>query len=109
MTKNKNDSYKKILNQARAPLGGFEKILSKLFHQPVIDLVFGFLEKSLFRITPMYLGFIAALVIGLLMLAVAYFYGYQVVSVTVLGPVFALGFVVGLVYEYVRSLVKQAR
>ncbi len=105
----KNTAYHKAIRQNRVHLSSHEKILSKLIHQRLVELILASLENSFFRILPMQFGFIAVTIIGVFSLIVAYFYGYQITSMTALGYVFALGFLVGVVYEYVRALVKQVK
>lgn len=91
---------KKALNKMRSQLSTFERIIS---------LVLTLLEKSFFRSTPMYFGFVTAIVVGTLILVTAYYFGYQIVSMTILGYVFAIGFIVGFIYEYIRSMAKQIK
>lgn len=100
---------KKTLNKIRLHLNVFEQIISRIIHNPIIAWIFIALEKFFFRSTPLYFGFVITIVTGVLMLAIAYFFGYQVTSLTVFGYIFALGFVIGFVYEYLRSLVKQVK
>lgn len=97
------------LNKIRFHLNTFEKIVSIIIHKPIMSLVLVSLEKSFFRTIPMYFGFVAAITAGILMLATAYFFGYQIISLTVLGYIFVLGFVMGFMYEYVRSMVRQIK
>ncbi len=102
-------NYRTTLAKAQHHLRADEKLLAKIIHQPVIYLILNTLERSLFRIIPMQFGLISSIVVGLLIISVAYFYGYQINSLTILGSVFVLGFVVGLVYEYVRTLVSPSK
>lgn len=102
-------NYRVTLAKAQQHLRSDEKVLAKILHQPVIYLVLHTLERSLFRIIPMQFGLIGSITVGLLVISVAYFYGYQINSLTILGSVFVLGFVVGLVYEYVRTLISTSK
>lgn len=100
-----NTHYRVTLAKAQQHLRADEKILAKILHQPVIYLILHTLERSLFRIIPMQFGLISSIIVGLLVISVAYFYGYQINSLTIMGSVFVLGFIIGLVYEYVRALI----
>ncbi len=101
-------AYHKAIRQNRVHLSTHEKLLSKVIHQRFVELVLACLERSFFRVLPMQFGFIAVTTIGSFSIFVSYFYGYQTTSLTALGYLFALGFLVGVVYEYVRAIVKQA-
>lgn len=108
MPKNKT-AYHKAIHKNRVHLSTFEQLASKIIHQRFVELVLKSLENTFFRIIPMQFGFMAITIIGVFSIVVAYFYGYQTTSLTSLGYVFALGFIVGLVYEYVRSIIKQVK
>lgn len=95
---------KNTLKKIRPHLNILEQKISGAIHQPFIETLLTSIEKGPFRIVPMCFGFGAAIVAGISMLATAYFFGYQTTSLTVLGYVFVLGFVIGFVYEYLRSL-----
>lgn len=100
---------KKTLDKIRPHLNTFEQIVSRIIHKPIINFILVVLKKSFFRTVPMYFGFVVAIAIVVLMLTIAYFFGYQVTSLTILGYVFVLGFIIGFVYEYVRSLVSKVK
>jgi hypothetical protein len=104
-----NTHYKKALNRAQQHMRADEKILAKIFHQPVVYLILNTLERSVFRIIPMQFGLISSVTVGLLIISVAYFYGYQINSLSVLGSVFVLGYIIGFVYEYVRVFIRQGK
>ena len=108
MSKN-NTAYHKVIHQNRVHLNLIERTASKLIHQKIVEVVLASLERTFFRIIPMQFGFIAVTTIGLFIVVVAYFYGYQTAGLTVLAYVFALGFIVGVVYEYVKTLIKQVK
>ncbi len=105
---NKND-YRTALAKAQQHLRADEKVLAKLLHQPIFYVILNTLERSIFRIIPMQFALISSITVGLLIISVAYFYGYRINSLSILGSVFALGFIVGLVYEYVRALISQTK
>lgn len=105
----KHTSYHNTIKQNRVHLNVFERIASIVLHYPLVDVILGSLDKTLFRIVPMQIGFIAVTIFGLLAVAVAYFYGYQTMSLTSLAYVYVLGFVVGFVFEYVRTFIRQAK
>ena len=108
MVKNKGD-YQVTIARAQAQLNTTERLLSKLLHIPAIDLVLHTLERSIFRIVPMQIALVATITVGLLIVSIAYFYGYHIASLNALGGVFILGFVVGVVYEYVSALIRQVK
>lgn len=103
----KNNDYKVTISKARAELKAHEQVISRLIHLPIISSLFTILEKTLFRQTPMQFGLVASVTMGLFLVSMSYLYGYQVSSLEVLVYIFGLGFIVGLVFEYVRSLLKQ--
>lgn len=102
-------TYRETIKKTRHDMSLIEGFASKILHQPVVALVLNTLEKTLFRIIPMQFGLVASIVIGALTIFVAYSYGYQLVSLSVLGYVFVLGYIVGLVFEYVSSMVSQSK
>ncbi|MEK7621330.1 MAG: hypothetical protein AAB395_03165 [Patescibacteria group bacterium] len=106
MAKNSND-YKVTMKKARAELNAYERLIGKFIHLAPVSLVIGILEKTLFRQTPMQFGLVASVTMGLFLVSMSYLYGYQISSLEVLVYIFGLGFIVGLVFEYVRSLLKQ--
>ena len=108
MVKNKDD-YQVTIATAQSRLSATDRLLSKLLHTHAINLVLHALERSLFRIVPMQIALVATVTVGLLIVCVAYFYGYHIASLNVLGGVFILGFIVGAVYEYVRALIRQVK
>lgn len=108
MVKNKDD-YQVTIATARSRLSTPDRLLSKLLHIPAIDLVLRTLERSIFRIVPMQIALVTTITAGLLIVCIAYFYGYHIASLNVLGSVFILGFIVGAVYEYVRALIRQVK
>lgn len=105
----KHASYQKAIRQNRVHLNTVERMISTILHYPLIDTILETLERTVFRILPMQIGFIAVTIFGLLAVAVAYFYGYQTMSLTSLSYVFVLGFIVGVVFEYVRSIIQQPK
>lgn len=105
----RKQEYKKVIREVRGQLSSIEKACSSVIHQPVLGTALHALENTFFRIIPMQFGFTASIAVGALMLCIAYFFGYQIVSLSVLGYVFVLGFAVGYVYEIIKSLIKQTK
>lgn len=103
----KDTDYKVTIRKARAELNMHEQLISRFIHMPVIPSVLNILEKTLFRQIPMQFGLMASVTIGLFLVGISYLYGYQILSLEVLVYIFGLGFMVGLVFEYVRSLLRQ--
>lgn len=101
--------YRETIKNTRRDMSFIEGLASKVLHQPVVALILNILEKTLFRIIPMQFGLVAAIIIGTLTIFVAYSYGYQLVSLSFLGYVFVLGYTVGLVFQFVSSLVSQSK
>lgn len=102
-------TYREAIKNTRRDMGFIEGFASKVLHQPVVALTLNALEKTLFRIVPMQFGLVASIAIGALTIFVAYSYGYQLVSLSVLGYVFVLGYTVGLVFQYVSSIISQSK
>ncbi len=102
-------TYSETIKNTRRDMSFIEGLASKVLHYPIVALTLDTLEKTLFRIVPMQFGLMASIVIGALTIFVAYSYGYQLVSLSVLGYVFVLGYTVGLVFQYVSSLISQSK
>lgn len=103
----KSNDYNATIKKARVELNIYEQLISRFIHMPVISSILSILEKTLFRQTPMQFGLVASVTMGLFLVSMSYLYGYQVSSLEVLVYIFGLGFIVGLVFEYVRSLLGQ--
>ncbi|MDO8336564.1 MAG: hypothetical protein Q7T74_07375 [Candidatus Saccharibacteria bacterium] len=108
MSSNKKH-YKITVAKAQSEMTNVEKYTSKIVHIPIVNVVLNNLERSVFRIIPMQFALVTTVTVGLLMISIAYFYGYQTSSLTTLGSVFILSFIVGILYDYVRSLIKQVK
>ncbi len=108
MTKEK-DAYQATITSAQARLTTAERVASKVLRIPVIDLVLRNLERSIFRTIPLQFGLIASITVGMLLYGIAYFYGYKINGMSILFNVFILGFIVGVVYEYVRTMIRQTK
>jgi hypothetical protein len=106
---NKKTAYQDTLSKAQSHLNKYERFLANILHNRLVYLVLDTLERSLFRIIPLQFALISSVTVGLLIIAQAYFYGYQIKSLSSLGAVFILGMIVGLIYEYVRTFIKQAK
>lgn len=103
----KNSDYQKTIADARSHLSLSLQFLSRVFHVKVFDILLRILEKSLFRIVPTLIGLTAAISVGIFIVCLCYFFGYQVISMSILWYVLALGYIIGIVFEYIRILITQ--
>jgi len=108
MTKNKS-AYQVMIIDAQARLTGPEKLVSKILHSAAVDLVLRNLDRTLFRIVPLQFGLVASVTVGILMIGIAYFYGYKINSLSMIFNVFILGYILGALYEYVHTMIRQVK
>lgn len=101
-----NNSYKKVMRETQLELPSFEKKISRVLHQPTVQSLLTALAHSFFHTTGLLFGAAASLLVGLISLGIAVTFNYQIVSFHFLSYVFVIGFVVGLIYQYLKKLGK---
>lgn len=100
-------SYGTMIRHIQRQLRPAERRMSRFIHQNQIERMSNFLEKSIFRMTPLFIASSISLVVGVAAFLLAFIFNYQIISFNFLGPVFLLGFIIGATYEYIHSLWKR--
>lgn len=106
MTKRETQMYQKAVHTAQAELSPTERSIARLLHMRPAWKIMGLLESTLFRSTPMLIGYTLALTGGLLALGTAYAFNYHIESLQVLFVLFVFGYFVGIIVDYLRLLLR---
>lgn len=99
-----NNSYKKVLHETQLELPSFEKKISRVLHQPIVQSLLTAFGHSFFDATALLFGAVASLMVAIISIGIAVTFNYRVVSFYFLSYVFVIGFVVGLIYQYLKKL-----
>ncbi len=105
----KHMNSQKILAKIDQDLSPTEKIFIRIFHHRVISTILDSLAIFPLRETPLLFGLLSSIIIGIGMISTAHVFAYGVASLQILIPVFLLGYLVGLIYEYLTALLRQSR
>src|SRR6476661_806153 len=100
-------TYRKAIRQVQTELSPPERALSKLIHSRPIWHISQLCELVLLRFTPLFIGYSVALVCGLLFIGLAVVFNYSIHSLHILFLLFIVGYLVGIVVDYITVLSKQ--
>lgn len=103
----KKDPYNAALKDIRKQMPRHMQIISIVLHYPITEVILQTLEKTFFRLVPSIFGITTAVTVSLFMLSIGYYYGYTIVSISTAAYAYILGYIVGIVFEYIKSLVRQ--
>ncbi len=107
MTKQVHKVYSNLLDETRRKhLSPLEAFFSKVIHSRLGSIFATICEETIFRPTPLIIGLTVSIVGGLMLLGFAIIFGYTISSLESLGFFFGLGFVIGIIYEYLRFITK---
>lgn len=103
-TAQKNDSYKRTMKRVQSELPISERMFSIVIHNKTIEKTSEVIGNSFARPNSILYGAFAAFIITLITYSVARFIGYQLSgSETIIA--FCIGWLVGLIIDYIRTLV----
>lgn len=107
MRKTTSSTYKKILLRSQRELPPWQQKFSRLIHAPLMRSFSSLLTSVFFRSNPLLIASLIALLGGFVAFVVASVFNYQVVSFSFLLRLFGLGFIIGLIFEYLKNLGKR--
>ncbi len=99
--------HKKVFRKSEHPKPFFVRIVVRLYEIPPVHMVAELCEHTFFR--PVALLIAASITFGVTLFAIllANFFGYTIISFDGIIPVFALGYMIGLLKEYIHFMLKQ--
>ena len=103
----KKDPYNSAQKHIRKQMPRHLQIINIVLHYPVLEVILQTSEKTFFRLIPSIFGITTAVTVSLFMLSIGYYYGYTIVSISTASYAYILGYIVGLIFEYIKSLVRQ--
>lgn len=96
-------AYKQTMQQIRAEMSAPARTFSKVIHNPFIERSSEVIGGTLARPNAILAGSTTALVLVILTYIIARTFGYQLSGFETIGS-FLLGWVLGLIYDYVRVM-----
>ena len=102
--KEKAASFKKHMKQVQAELPAPERAFSKLIHNPVVEKTSEFIGATIARPNAILSGAIVAFVLVLAVYLIAKNLGYVLSGFETIGA-FIVGWVIGILYDYLRVLI----
>ncbi len=97
-------TYLKAVKEVQSELSYFGRTLSRLIHSRLLWKPLEWSEVTIVRFTPMMVGYIVALLFGCIFITFATIFNYYLVSLHVLFLVFIVGYIIGLVVDYIKLL-----
>ena len=85
------------------------KVSRRVIHTPLIWHASELLDKTLLRTIPFLFGSFLALITLVLFLTISYVFGYHIISLESFGVIFLLGFLIGIIYEYLSLLLRSTK
>lgn len=102
--KQKNESYKRTIKQVQKELPVGSRTFSKIVHNRFVEKASEALGATIARPNSMLAGAISAFIITLVVYTIAKKSGYALSGFETIGA-FILGWVIGIIYDYVRTLI----
>jgi len=97
-------SYKKTMRETQAQMKPAERSFSKVIHNPAVEKTSEALGSTVARPNAILAGSLSAFLLGLGIYLTAQYYGYPL-SGTEMIAAFILGWVVGLLFDYLRIMI----
>lgn len=102
--KHKNESYKKTIKQVQKELPLGSRIFSKITHNSFIEKTSDIAGNTIARPNAILSGAMVAFFLTLITYTIAKKYGYPLSGFETIGA-FVFGWVIGIIYDYVRILI----
>lgn len=102
--KQRNESYKKIINQTQKELPASNRLLSKLAHNKLIEKFGDIIGCTIARPNAMLAGSIVSFALTLLTYITAKKIGYALSGFETIAA-FITGWIIGIIYDYLRILI----
>ena len=85
------------------------KVSRRVIHAPLVWHISELLDRTLLRTIPFLFGSFLALITLVLFITISYVFGYHIISLESFGVIFLLGFLIGIIYEYLALLLRTTR
>ena len=105
---NKEASFKRTMEDVQHELSGPSRTFSKAIHNKAIEATSDALGRTLMRPSAVLAGSLMALVLTFALYMIAKFYGYPLSGFETIGA-FAAGWILGFVYDFLRTLLTGKR
>ncbi len=106
--KQRKSSYKKTMDQVQSELSAPSRAFSKVIHNPAVEKTSDAIGGTIARPNALLAGAITATFLSLAVYLVARYYGYPLSqSESIIA--FALGWALGIIYDYSRLMVRGRR
>jgi hypothetical protein len=102
--KQKAVSYKRTMKQVQSEMTPASRAFSKVIHSPVVEKTSEVIGGTIARPNAILAGAVFAFIATLLTYSISKYYGYVLSGFETIGA-FAVGWVVGIVYDYLRLLI----
>ena len=99
----RKSAYTATMRRIRGDMSSSAKAFSKFIHVPIVEKSSEIIGGTLARPNAVLAGSTSALIVVLALYVVARTYGYRLSGFETIGA-FALGWVIGLIYDYVRVM-----
>ncbi|MFZ1257965.1 MAG: hypothetical protein WAQ25_00665 [Candidatus Saccharimonas sp.] len=96
-------SYNATMKEVRSQMSRPSQVFSTIIHNPVVEKVSDAVGSTIARPNAILSGSVAAFVVTLVIYLVARYYGYPLSGAETIAS-FALGWALGLIYDYFRLL-----
>jgi hypothetical protein len=106
--KEKKASFKKHMAQVQAEMSAPQRAFSKVIHNPVVEKTSEVVGATIARPNALLAGSVVAFFAVLAVYLIARTYGYALSGFETIGA-FAVGWIVGVVYDYLRVLITGKR
>lgn len=106
--KERKESYDATMREVRSQMSGSSRAFSNVIHNPVIEKASEVVGSTVARPNAILAGSMFAFLFTLAIYLVAHFNGYGLSGTETIAS-FALGWIVGLIVDYVRMLVRGGR
>lgn len=102
--KQKNDSYKRTIKRVQSELPTRDKVFSKIIHNDVVEKTSEIVGNTVARPNSILAGAICAFILTLATYYIAKNIGYRLSgSETIIS--FCIGWIIGLLYDYLKTLI----
>lgn len=106
--KERKDSYDSTMREVRSQMSGSSRTFSKVIHNPVVEKTSEVVGSTVARPNAILAGSMFAFLFTLGIYLIAHFNGYSLSGTETIAS-FVLGWLVGIVVDYVRMLVRGGR
>jgi hypothetical protein len=103
--KERDASYKKIMNDISQEMSPAERVFSKFIHSPAVEKTSDVLGKTVARPNSILIGSLSAFILVTAVYMIARSYGYRLSGFETIAT-FALGWLIGLIIDFLRAMAR---